>query len=274
MINKVLPAMVNPHRLLTRAWKAFPVGSFHSRLEYDIFPRPHYAYCVYQAARLAQYLGIPRISVVEFGVAGGNGLVALDKIAEEVESQVETKIEIYGFDTGKGLPAPLDYRDLPYIWQEGFFEMDIKALEARLSRAKLVIGDVKDTVPTFFGGDQTPAPLGAMMMDLDYYSSTRDAFQIFATDPQHRLPRIFCYMDDVISTDLGILSDDVGQRLAIAEYNRMHETSKLAQVAGFRHTRRIPSMWNDQIYVHHDFQHPLYNHYIHPEKRRQLSLKS
>ncbi|NIP15814.1 MAG: hypothetical protein GWM88_14255 [Pseudomonadales bacterium] len=33
-------------------------------------------------------------------------------------------IEIWGFDSGKGLPAPKDYRDLPYIRQEAFFEFD------------------------------------------------------------------------------------------------------------------------------------------------------
>lgn len=37
--------------------------------------RPNYAYCTYHAADLARRLGIPRISVIEFGVAGGNGLL-------------------------------------------------------------------------------------------------------------------------------------------------------------------------------------------------------
>ncbi|HEY5681248.1 MAG TPA: hypothetical protein VIS55_14360 [Pseudomonadales bacterium] len=50
-------------------------------------------------------------------MAGGNGLVEMERIAREVEPLFGVGIEIWGFDSGKGLPAPRDYRDLPYIWQ-------------------------------------------------------------------------------------------------------------------------------------------------------------
>lgn len=273
MIYTFLSAVLNPHRVLHRAWKAFPVGTFRTKFEFDLARRPHYLYCVYQAARLAHALGIKRISVVEFGVAGGNGLLELERIVCDVEREVDVKIEIYGFDSGVGLPMPIDFRDIPYIWQEGFFEMDVGGLSARLKRAKLVIGDVKDTAPTFFNGEHSPAPLGAVLADLDYYSSTRDSFCIFDTDHENLLPRIFCYADDVMSSELGILSDDVGQLRAIAEYNELNNEKKIRKVAGLSHSRRIPAKWNDQIYVHHSFKHPWYNTYIHPDSKRQLELK-
>ena len=38
-----------------------------------------------QAGYLAKALGMPRISAIEFGVAGGNGLMALENAAELVE---------------------------------------------------------------------------------------------------------------------------------------------------------------------------------------------
>src|SRR6266851_7746170 len=63
--------------------------------------RPHYAYCVYQAAVLAKRLGYPRISVIEFGVAGGNGLVNLEWHAREISRWLSIGIDVYGFDTGK-----------------------------------------------------------------------------------------------------------------------------------------------------------------------------
>src|SRR5262245_13456792 len=113
----MFPFILNPASLLLGAWRACPVGSFRTRLDYDIFPRPHYTYCLFQAALLAQRLGIERISVIEFGVAGGNGLLELERIAAQVEANLNTRIEIWGFDTGAGLPKPLDYRDIPYIWQ-------------------------------------------------------------------------------------------------------------------------------------------------------------
>src|SRR5262249_47991956 len=49
--------------------------SYEKRLHFGAVERPHYGYCIFQAARLASLLGYPRISVIEFGCGGGNGLV-------------------------------------------------------------------------------------------------------------------------------------------------------------------------------------------------------
>src|SRR6187549_2659720 len=48
---------------------------------------PQYTWGVLQAAHLATTLGIRRISVIEFGVAGGNGLVALERAFERAEAE-------------------------------------------------------------------------------------------------------------------------------------------------------------------------------------------
>jgi hypothetical protein len=56
---------------------------------------------------LGKTLGHERISVIEYGVAGGNGLRMLEEHAKKIESILGVKIEVYGFDTGKGLPQPL-----------------------------------------------------------------------------------------------------------------------------------------------------------------------
>ncbi|MGB3514140.1 MAG: hypothetical protein WBA93_34020 [Microcoleaceae cyanobacterium] len=109
--------------------KKFELGSYEKRLKVGAVERPHYGYCVYQAAALAKNLGYERISVLEFGVAGGNGLINLEYHASEVSKIFSIDIEIYGFDTGEGLPEPLDYRDLPYHWKAGFFKMDIPKLQ-------------------------------------------------------------------------------------------------------------------------------------------------
>lgn len=271
MIDRVLPYVLSPQRIVLRAWRVFPFGSFALRLRYDVFPRPHYAYCVYQAARLAESLGIERISVLEFGVAGGLGLLELERLAAEMEREVPTRIDIFGFDTGKGLPKPIDYRDLPSVWRQGFFEMDEAALRARLSRARLVLGDVEQTVPAFFDAS-SPAPIGAVLFDLDYYSSTVQALRIFDTAPERLLPRVFCYMDDVISSDTGIHCDSVGPLLAIREYNAGSAARQLAPIAGFASGRPIRAQWNEQIYVHHAFEHPAYDTYVHPDGGRQLPL--
>ena len=85
-----------------------------------------------QGAGLAQVLRIPRISVIEFGVAGGNGLMALQDIAARVEAIFGVIIDVYGFDTGVGLPKPTDYRDLPNVFVEGFYPMDVEKLRSAI----------------------------------------------------------------------------------------------------------------------------------------------
>src|SRR5580658_9317485 len=109
-------------------WTRFPIGSVPTRVKYGIFDRPHYAYGVYSAADLAKRLGLDAIQVIEFGVAGGNGLVALEAIATAVETDLGIRIHVCGFDSGGGMPAPVDYRDLPHVWDQGFFAMDVPKL--------------------------------------------------------------------------------------------------------------------------------------------------
>src|SRR5258708_3636122 len=160
------------------------LGTYTFRLGIDALDRPHYAYLVYQAARLAAQLGRKRVSVLEFGVAGGAGLLALEHHAYQIEKLFPVKIEIYGFDTGKGLPDPLDYRDLQYHWKPGFYEMNVPLLKSRIKRAKLVLGNVSDTVSGFFK-EYSPAPIGAVSLDLDFYSSTAAALKLFEADQSH-----------------------------------------------------------------------------------------
>jgi hypothetical protein len=102
-----------PHRKLAlRIIKKLNVGSYGWRVKLGAVDRPHYGYCVYHGALLAKRLKYDTISVIEFGVAGGNGLLNLEHHAEQVSSQLGIAIQVYGFDSGAGLPAPADYRDL------------------------------------------------------------------------------------------------------------------------------------------------------------------
>ena len=48
--------------------------------------RPWYDYNIYQAANLARKLSIPKISVIEFGVSAGNGLLNIEKHVKRVSS--------------------------------------------------------------------------------------------------------------------------------------------------------------------------------------------
>ena len=166
---------------------------------------PHYGYCIFQA----NLLNYPRISVIEFGCGGGNGLVTAEMHIREISKLFPVEIQLYGFDTGTGLPQPQDYRDMPHYFEPGFYKMDRQILEKKLTLGKLVIGDVKDTCTTFFR-EYDPAPVGCIFYDLDFYSATRDAFMLLTADTSHFLPRIFTYFYDIIGDDIWLCNELTG----------------------------------------------------------------
>lgn len=245
------------------------LGSFSFRYRIEALQRYHYAYILYQAAKLAAKLGQRRISALEFGVAGGNGLLWMERHAEAIERLFPVEIEIYGFDTGAGLPEPRDYRDLPYHWQGGFFAMEPERLKAKLKRARLVIGDVADTWQSFVG-DHDPAPIAAVAHDLDFHSSTAEGLKLFGIAAERLMPRIFCYFDDTIGGDVELYSDFTGERLAIREFNDSHPLRKIAVPHYLRCSEGLGT-WRYQIWVCHLFDHPRYNAFI-GEPGQQLPL--
>ncbi len=245
--------------------KRYGLRSFTESLE-----RPHYRYCVYHGAWLAHQLGHKRISVLEFGVAGGNGLANLEVHAAKIAKIFGIEIEIYGFDTGEGLPEPVDYRDLPYHWKKGFYAMDQARLKSRLKYAKLVLGDIGATT-RHFAETSRPAPIAAILFDLDFYSSTKASFGVFDLPKEYYLPRIFCYFDDILGGHVELYNNYTGVRLAISEFNQSHQDKKLDK-AHYLLARRVQNRWHRQIYIFHDFSHPAYNAFISPDNQ-QLSLQ-
>jgi hypothetical protein len=244
------------------------LGTYDWRVGIGAVDKPAYAYCVREAARLAQRMKISRISVIEFGVAGGNGLLALERHARQSSEATGVEIEVYGFDTGEGLPAPTDYRDLPYHWKGGFFEMDTDALRSRLQQATLILGNIGQTLDSFVD-IYDPAPVGAVMHDMDLYSSTSVGLKLFDVDEKRRLPRIFTYFDDIIGDSVALYNDYTGERLAIAEFNETHESQKLSKA--YNLACRALSQWHHQIYVAHDFAHSRYDEFV-SQPGQQLPL--
>lgn len=219
--------------------------------------RPNYTWPVLHAASVASRTGREAVSVIEFGVAGGNGLLALEGAAAFAQRELGVDVRVYGFDTGAGLPEPRDHRDAPFLMKRGDFAIDVELLRSRLTRAELVLGDVAESIPRFL---QSSHPeIAFIAFDLDYYSSTRDALAILGADASSLMPRVLCYFDDTHGYPWG---DSNGARLAIAEYNRGGEERKLDQIHGLRHL--LPSSqreqrWPDAIYLAHAFDHPAYN---------------
>jgi hypothetical protein len=234
--------------------------SYQDRLNVNLVDRPHYGHCIFEAAQLASCLKIPRISVVEFGCGGGNGLVNAEMHMSEITKIFPVEIELYGFDTGTGMPGPLDYRDFPYYFKPGLYQMDPDALRQKLKIGKLLLGEVRETCKTFFS-EYNPAPIGCIFHDLDFYSSTIDAFTLFEADAVHFLPRIFMYFDDINGTHMWAVSEFAGELLAIEEFNSNHAFKKIAANRSMR-LYYPDQWWADQIYIYHDFHHPKYNVFV------------
>jgi hypothetical protein len=171
-----LERLTEPLHLNLAALPIAVFGSFRAKVAFDLVLRPQYAFGVLRAADLAREHGVPEIVCVELGVASGAGLLNLVDIAARAERATGVRIRVSGFDTGRGMPPPVDYRDHPELYAPGDYPMDEATLRAHLpERANLVIGSLAETIPRFLA--QLDAPIGFVALDVDYYSSATEALR-------------------------------------------------------------------------------------------------
>ncbi|MFP3966402.1 hypothetical protein SMC26_29115 [Actinomadura fulvescens] len=245
------------NRLLRRLIKRLPGGGVDAAYRFGLVERPHYAYGVRRATELAARLGHRGVTVVEFGVAGGNGLLALAEHARYYTAATGVAVRVVGFDGGVGMPAATDPRDLPYLFGPGFYTMDHERLRTRLGAAELIIGDIAETLPHYLHTGASllrDQPIGFVSLDLDYYSSTTTALDLFRSPAhEHLLPRVTCYLDDLPGT-----IEQIGEAAAIADFNTAHPDKPIGRVLGLRAFTPFDPPWADQIYVHHRLHHPAY----------------
>src|SRR5262245_21614313 len=77
-------AMEPPLRIVARAALGMLPVPVTTRARWELSRRPAYLVGVLEAARQARRQNVPEISVIEFGVAGGDGLVTLQHEAAAV----------------------------------------------------------------------------------------------------------------------------------------------------------------------------------------------
>jgi hypothetical protein len=206
--------------------------------------RPEYLWGSLHGAHVARALGIGAISLIEFGVAGGSGLVDLEQVV------------VYGFDTGSGLPAPADTRDCPNLFVGGDYPMDVERLRGRLQSAHLVLGDVADTIGPFLAC--RPPPVAFISFDLDLYRSTAQALRLLEDDVDVLLPRVHCYFDDITGYTYAEFN---GERLAIREFNERNHLRQISPIYSLNHyvpSRCARQLWVEKMHLAHVLDHPLY----------------
>ena len=235
-----------------------PLMKYSTRVKWDAVSRPAYSYGMLNAAKLSKSLGIDKISVLEFGTASGAGLLEMEKIAKLIHRETGVRIEVYGFDLMSGLPHTSDFKDQVYFWPPGLFNVISKKYTKKLKNSKIVIGDVSITTQSFIE-IYNPAKIGFISFDLDYYSSTKAALNIFNFDYAHYLPRVECYMDDTGSFELLSASTHTGVLAAISEFNAKSENTKVLIKEDVGRLRKLPGNWFKAMYVAHFFDHENYN---------------
>lgn len=246
-------------------------GTFRQRVAYDLILRNSNAFAILNAADIAHSYDVKQLAIIEFGVAAGAGLMNMCHIAEQVTQLTGVKIRVFGFDTGSGMPPAKDYRDHPDVYRTGDFPMEYDKLKGKLpSNGKLILGELAATIPNFLNEEvSSEMPIGYVVVDVDYYSSTVDALRLFEGDPDLYLPMTPIHLDDI---EFDQHNAYAGELLAVSEFNERNKYRKICRPY-FLENKRIfrRANWIKHIFYLQVMDHPQRFNPIHMIERKVLS---
>lgn len=256
-LNLIRSRLSYPLHLDILSCLSFLFGGLRSKIKYDNFRLAHYAFGVYEAAVRAKALGLREITVIEFGVANGRGLMAMALYAKKVERNTAVRINVLGFDSGEGMPKTAGYKDHPELYATGDFPLQNrdKLLSILPGNTRLIFLDLihKDWT------EYVQSPVAFMSVDVDYYSSA-GAILHFATrlKPVQLLPNTLIYFDDILLPNHNPYQ---GELLAIEEFNAANALRKIVCLSEvLRISRRLKNArWINQIYQLHVLDHTIRN---------------
>ncbi|MDR2765713.1 MAG: hypothetical protein LBB90_11870 [Tannerella sp.] len=246
--------LTEPLHLNLLAVFVFLFGSYRSKIAFDLILRQQHAFGLLKAADRASRLGLKAVSVIEFGVAAGAGLMNIQRIARRIAKITGIRFDIYGFDNVAGMPPHRDYRDHPDLYREGDFPMNYDLLRKKLHPdVRMMQGNIKDRLKAFFEILAPDAPVGFVSVDVDYYSSTADALTVFDGDPANYLDLVYLYFDDIHREEH---NHRCGELLAIDEFNDRHD-KRIIEPPVFLANRRVfkQAAWLKHIYFLHVLDH-------------------
>lgn len=215
--------------------------------------RPHYETILLESTKEAKKLGYKEISVLELGVAGGNGIISLERYKKKIEKITGVKINIFGFDYGEGLPISNNKFDLPFFWSGGDYKVDKEKLKKK-TNSKIFFGGINKTFQLFI--ETNPHTISAIFFDLDYYTSTKSFLDQIEKNKDFFSPRVYCYFDDVFSLNHHI-NEHNGERLAIKEFNNENNEIKIGKSLANLNDFKFP-LGADKLFVLHNFTHKDY----------------
>jgi hypothetical protein len=247
-------------------------GNITKKIDYDLVPRQPYAFGLHKAFELlaAERGRIPqsRLVLIEFGVASGAGLLNICKISESLSKHYKIDYLVVGFDTGSGMPPPVDYRDHPEKYLDGDFEPHDteKLLRSLPPNASIKYGPIAETVGALASSLTERDVIGFVSIDVDYWSSAKDCMKLFDDSRLNFLPRMPMYLDDVNNIDHHPFA---GELLAVSEFNIDHEDAKISKMNQLRNWRVFKNaLWLDQMYWYLDLKHPYFTRDYHAQRAR------
>lgn len=261
--------LTEPMHLNFIAFWVFIFGSFKRKVDFDLVTRPEYAFGIMESALKAKEHGLKGISIIEFGVANGAGLMNMIEIAKKVKKSTGIEVKVYGFDTGTGMPKPVDYRDHPELYTEGDFPMNVEALKQSIEgEAELVLGNINEQIESFKSLHDSDCPIGFVSIDVDYYSSTVDALKIFDFTPEYYVPLVHIYLDDVY---LDEHNSRCGELLAVNEWNERNDLRVIEHNPFIRRRRVFKNAgYIGQIYFMHVLDSAVRSSIVQRKERRVI----
>jgi hypothetical protein len=258
-------------RLLGEAYWVKRHGDFRTRERFGLIDRPNYTYGMLRAADFAKYFGHKCVTVVEFGVASGAGLLNMVALAPQITQETGIEFRIIGFDTGRGLPPVHGFKDHPELWNSGDFAMEDREILVRKlgDKANIIWGDIADTIDPFTSSLDSAIPLGFVSVDVDIYTASKSALRCLTGPAEKYLPGISMYFDDV---SFYFANEWSGELAAINEFNQQHELRKIGRDRSLPgHRPAKADNWYQSMYVCHILDHEARQK---PRERPQLTIGS
>ena len=166
------------NKLIYKKYKKKPnYKDYLNLLKKGIVPRAYYGLSLLMAARQAKDLGFKKIKVFELGCDNLDGLVDIENYVNDIKNFLDIDFEIFGFTLKGGLPKYKENKfDRLYRFRAGQYKLRNNYNLNKLKYSKIIYGDIKNTIPKFikkYKKSFTNSPIGLVIFDLDYYSSTR-----------------------------------------------------------------------------------------------------
>ncbi len=206
---------------------------------------------------MQEYVGASSVTVVEFGVASGRGLLNMIDCAELITAETGVAFRIVGFDSRGRLAVDRQLQGPPgNMGDPGDFCHGRSGHRSRKigGRAEIIWGNIDQTIDGFTGTLGPQSPLGFIAIDVDIYSASKSALRCLTGDPEKYLPAMSMYFDDV---RFFFANKWCGELAAIEEFNAEHAMRKIDRDRSLPGLRpKAAAAWYRAMYVGHVLDHP------------------